>query len=342
MTRPCWCGNNDLERFSDDYRICGRCGTLVSTFEHGGDVSHVRADEVDLYGQDYWFGHMEHDLGFANIYQRARTDLAERCPHWLKTVLNYRTPPGRVLELGSAHGGFVAMLRWAGFDATGLELSPAIAQLARDLFHVPMLQGPIEDQEIETGSLDVIALMDVLEHLPDPVQTMQHCVRLLKPDGFLLIQTPKYPEGKPLEAMRNDEDRFVEQLKEDEHLYLFSERSVVRFFGGLGYNHVSFEPAFFSHYDMFLTVSREALQSIDTALQEERVSQVETGRLVLAVLDLHNQLQRSVPRSAFDASEADRAARLEVIQRQERELREALAARGILRRIADRLRRSRR
>ena len=171
------------------------CGTLVSRFHHDRDVARVTSDDSDLYGRDYWFGHMENDLGFANIYQRARTDLTERCPHWLKTLLKYQLPPARVLELGSAHGGFVATLKWAGFDASGLELSPAIAQIARTLFDVPMLEGPAEDQEIPSSSLDVIALMDVLEHLPDPVATMRHCIDLLTPDGFLLIQTPRFPEG---------------------------------------------------------------------------------------------------------------------------------------------------
>jgi len=41
------------------------------------------------------------------------------------------------------------------------------------------------------------------------MQTMRHCVRLLKPEGLLLIQTPRYPEGKSLEVMRKDGDRFV-------------------------------------------------------------------------------------------------------------------------------------
>ena len=73
--------------------------------------------------------------------------------------------------------------------------------------------------------------------------------------------------------MQNERSRFLEMLKEEEHLYLFSAGSVVRFFADLGCPHVSFEPAFFSHYDMFITVSREALAPIDTAVQEERLVQ---------------------------------------------------------------------
>ncbi len=170
-------------------------------------------------------------------------------------------PPGRVLELGSAHGGFVALLAQAGFQATGLELSPAIVEIARELFGVPMLTGPIEDQAIAPGSLDVIALMDVLEHLPDPVGSMRASVQALAPDGFLLIQTPAYPEGVSYAEMQATGSRFLELLKANEHLYLFSARSLRQFFAALGCDHVTFEPALFSHYDMFAVVGRQPARS---------------------------------------------------------------------------------
>lgn len=316
VIRPCWCGNHELESFSEHYLHCRDCDTLVSQYHHDVDVSRVRSDQNDLYGQDYWFGHMENDLGFANIYERAKSDLTERAPHWLKTLLRHRTPPGAVLELGSAHGGFVALLRWAGFDATGLELSPAIAEIAESLFQVPMLKGPIEDQNLAPGSLDVIALMDVMEHLPSPVETMGACLRLLKPGGFLLIQTPKFPDDATLESLVSSGDRFVEQLKEREHLYLFGARSIVRFFAALGAAHVSFEPAYFSHYDMFVTVSREPLAVIPEPDQQAALIKTPAGRLVAALLDLYKRLGDSVPRSVFEVAEADRSERLAILERQ--------------------------
>ena len=318
--------------------VCVSCGTLVSRFHHDRDVARVTSDDSDLYGRDYWFGHMENDLGFANIYQRARTDLTERCLHWLKTLLKYRVPPARVLELGSAHGGFVATLKWAGFDASGLELSPAIAQIARTLFDVPMLEGPAEDQKIPSGSLDVIALMDVLEHLPDPVATMRHCIDLLTPDGFLLIQTPKFPEGCSFDDLTRDGDRFLEQLKANEHLYLYSERSVRQFFAELGLESLVFEGALFSHYDMFFVASRRPLAPIDLQVQEERLLATSGGRLVLALLDLHAQVQGSVSRAVFEEIEADRAARLQIIERQGEQLGQLAHENAILRGELDGLR----
>ena len=221
----CWCGNSDLGDFSPDYLRCPRCETLVLRRMPGEDVTAVGPDEAGLYGKGYWFDHQEKDVGFPNITQRSRADLPERCVHWLRAVLKYKVPPAKTLELGAAHGGFVALLRLAGFDAKGLELSPWIADYARRTFGVPMLQGSIERQPLEPGSLDVVAMMDVIEHLPDPIGTLRACVRLLKPDGVLFVQTPQYPESASLEQLQATGATFVQHLRPQEHLHLFSRRA---------------------------------------------------------------------------------------------------------------------
>ena len=44
--RACWCGRTDLEPFSEHYRVCRTCGTLVSRAPY----------RAELYGEDYWQG----------------------------------------------------------------------------------------------------------------------------------------------------------------------------------------------------------------------------------------------------------------------------------------------
>jgi len=285
----CWCGNSDLREFDADYGACDRCGTLVLRDMPSGDVTDVKGDEAGLYGRDYWFTHQEQEVGFPNITRRSRTDLPERCVHWMRTVLRYRTPPGKTLELGAAHGGFVAMMRWAGFDATGLELSPWICDYARKTFGVPMLQGPVERQPVAAESLDVVLMMDVIEHLPDPVGTLRHCVSLLKPDGVLVIQTPEYPQGQTLEQLKATGSKFVQHLRPREHLYLLGRRAATELISQVGCPHVCFEPAMFAEYDQFFVASRSplppALEKVpDTA--REALERTPTGRFIGALLDL--------------------------------------------------------
>src|SRR6185503_8503899 len=116
--RLCWCDKSSLVTFSPDYAVCQHCGTLVSQVGLSVEQLTVRDDDQDFYGREYWLSHQRQDLGLPDIYARARSDLPERGLYWLRTLLSYKLPPARVLELGSSHGGFVALLRWAGFDAT--------------------------------------------------------------------------------------------------------------------------------------------------------------------------------------------------------------------------------
>src|SRR5581483_2548786 len=139
---PCWCGNENLSAFGEGYLRCDACQTLVAAVFPERDPTHVTDDAADLYGRDYWFDHQRRDLNCPDIISRARTDLSERCIHWLRSILQYKLPPAKVLEIGCAHGGFVAMLHQAGFDASGLELSPEIVRLAKHTFDIPVLSGP--------------------------------------------------------------------------------------------------------------------------------------------------------------------------------------------------------
>jgi 2-polyprenyl-3-methyl-5-hydroxy-6-metoxy-1,4-benzoquinol methylase len=311
----CWCGNEMLSVFSQDYLRCSACETLISTHIPEGDITRVADDAHDFYGREYWFAHQEKDLGFESIVSRARTDLPERCLYWLRTLFKYKLPPGRVLELGSGHGGFVSLLRWAGFDAQGLELSPWVRDFAESSFDVRMLLGPLEDQQLDRDSFDVIVLMDVLEHLPDPVRTLKSCADLLKSEGILIMQTPKYPEGMKYGDLVADSGQFIENLTKasNEHLYLFSQQAICRLLSEFDFKHVQFESPIFAGLDMFLVASRERLGTVDEKAASECLLQTPNGRMVQALIDLDDRLHDLTNR--FVIAEEDRAARLDQINK---------------------------
>jgi SAM-dependent methyltransferase len=218
----------------------------------------------------------------------------------------------------------------AGYDASGVEMSPWVVEFGQKTFGIPVAVGPIEDLDIAPCSLDVIVLMDVLEHLPDPVATMTHCLSLVKPDGLLLIQTPQFREGINFTTLVETKGAFLEQLKADEHLYLFSENSVTQLFEQLGAEYIQFEPAIFAHYDMFFVVSRAPLVVNETEDIESALLATPSGRIALALLDIAGQVrtndfqnERNLLEAKladlqhnFDAVEKDRFARGEAIEGQ--------------------------
>ena len=318
--RTCWCGNTEFLPFGAEYGECRACGTLVAQKGLSDAELLVNDDEHDFYGKQYWLDHQKHDLGFPDIHTRARNDLTERNLHWLKTLLKYRLPPAAVIELGCAHGSFVALMQQAGYQASGIEMSPWVVAFGQDTFGISVRTGPIESVDWSLASLNVIALMDVLEHLPDPTATMRRCLRLLKPDGLLLIQTPKF-EGLSYEALIESKSPFLDQLKSDEHLYLFNKRSVTEFFARLGAEYIRFEPAIFSHYDMFFVVSRVPLQINTPEKVQSALLATPNGRLALALLDLRDRELDLIQK--WEESESDRAARLEQILELTRLLKES-------------------
>jgi len=295
----CWCGERHLEPFSPDYWRCPTCGTLVLREWPDESLTEV-SDQGELYSKDYYLKRLPEQYGYPDLLSRARNDLSERVLHWLHVLLRYRLPPADVLELGSGHGGFVAMMAEAGYHAQGLELSPWLVAWSQDLFQIPMLQGPLEQQHLPPHSLDVVVLMDVLEHLPDPEGTMRQAASLLRPRGFFLVQTPDFREEYRYQGLLAQQHPFLQQFKPDQHLFLFSRRAVRLLFERVGFSWMHFEPAIFAHYDMFFVAAREPLTPNSPDAIAEALERRRAGRLVEALLDLW---------ARYQASEEDRRAR---------------------------------
>ena len=284
--RACWCGHPTLAAYSTDYHVCHECGTLVSRAPLPPEAFTVQTDSGELYSKDYWHERQTEHHGLPDISRRARLDLPERCTHWLRHLLARRLPPARVLELGCAHGGYVALLGWAGFTATGTEMSPWVVEFSRQTFGINALAGPIETQPFAPGSFDVIVLNDVLEHLPTPATTLAHCARLLEPDGFFVIQTPEYKEHLTHADLVAKQDIFLRHMdgNNDEHLYLYSRRSATDFFTRLGFPALEFANPVYS-YDMFFTAARAPLAMHPEEKISAALAAQPTGRLVQALLD---------------------------------------------------------
>lgn len=274
------------------------------------NIAKVDSDDTDFYGKQYWHSHQD-SLHYPNVIQRARLDLTERCLYWLNYFLKYTLSPGKVIELGCSHGGFVALLQLLGFQASGLELSQWVVNFAKETFKIPMLKGMIEEQNIEPHSLNAIIMMDVVEHLQEPAKTLKHISTLLNKNGILMIQMPLYQEEKTYQQLINEQSPFLSHLKHDEHLYLFSEQAISTLLNEIDLPYIQFEPAIFSHYDMFLVASNAPLAPIHYSKIEEYLQTTPAGRIVQALLDLYKN--NCSQRETIQFIEKDSNARFEQI-----------------------------
>jgi ubiquinone/menaquinone biosynthesis C-methylase UbiE len=100
--------------------------------------------------------------------------------------------PTRVLDLGSGDGRFAARLAEEGAAVTGLDPSAVALERARaahpDLeFVAPAADGrlPFED-----SSFDVVACLDVLQHVLDTQLLVSEARRVLARGGLLAVAVP--------------------------------------------------------------------------------------------------------------------------------------------------------
>ncbi len=101
-------------------------------------------------------------------------------------------PLGRFLDFGCGRGGLIAGVSDGDAEYHGVDISPqAIRDAQRDhpqyVFHTMDESGrtPYAD-----GFFDTVALVEVIEHVPNERQTLDEIVRILKPGGTLILTTP--------------------------------------------------------------------------------------------------------------------------------------------------------
>ncbi len=95
----------------------------------------------------------------------------------------------RLFEVGAHVGLFLAEAADHGWKATGIEPSAWAVAEGSSRFGVSLRQGAIETLRIRKDSTDALVLLDVLEHLVDPVAALRRLQPMLTWDGLLVIST---------------------------------------------------------------------------------------------------------------------------------------------------------
>jgi SAM-dependent methyltransferase len=139
----------------------------------------------DLYGASYYQIYGGLDAGY-DADPRARRHEAYRRLRFLRRYV--RT--GRLLEVGSAVGYFLAAAKRGGFAVVGIEPAAELARTAGERFGVDVRAGFVEDAELEPASVDAVCAWHVLEHIPDPLAVLRELHTVLKPGGILALEVP--------------------------------------------------------------------------------------------------------------------------------------------------------
>lgn len=134
---------------------------------------------------------------------------------------------GTLLDIGCGVGDFCLVAGEAGFEVSGTEFSDIYAEEAKKRVSFSKLYvGRLQEISFGEATFDVITLWHVLEHLPDPLETLMCLRQLLNVGGLVCIEVPNVEQTRKRPMYRSDlEDYPVERL---EHLFYYSGHALER------------------------------------------------------------------------------------------------------------------
>ncbi len=145
---------------------------------------------------------------------------------------------GRLLDIGTAAGAFLAAARARGWDVDGCEPNRWLAEWGTRHYGIPIRPGDLFAQSFTPASFDVVTLWDVIEHTPDPARVIGHVSELLTPGGLLVINYPDI--GSWIARLLGRRWPFLSSV----HLYYFTRQTIVRFLEQHGLEVLEIRPHF--------------------------------------------------------------------------------------------------
>jgi ubiquinone/menaquinone biosynthesis C-methylase UbiE len=93
-----------------------------------------------------------------------------------------------ILDVGCGIGEYLGKV--AGWNETIVGLDLDCVSLKKRVSQFLSIQGDAQHLPFKATEFDLILFSEVLEHMPDPESALDEIVRVLKPDGRLIISTP--------------------------------------------------------------------------------------------------------------------------------------------------------
>lgn len=177
----------ELERYSgcgDSEELETRCTRALDDLkgEWTGNVSRQDRRSVEQF----------YDKSRAMLYELMwwHTLIEDASPLAYVLALHFAMNHGcrKYLDFGAGVGSGAILFARHGFDVTLADISSPMLDFSRWRLESRRLSArfiDLKEERLSNDGFDIVAAMDVFEHLVDPVSTVDEISRALKPGGFL-------------------------------------------------------------------------------------------------------------------------------------------------------------
>lgn len=100
-------------------------------------------------------------------------------------------PARRILDVGCGDGVLLELCKEAGLDCEGGEVSQPLVENLRRRFGEAAIHGS-SLVHIPPETFDVVFLINVIEHVEDPLELLEQVYQVLRPGGIVLIHAPNF------------------------------------------------------------------------------------------------------------------------------------------------------
>ncbi|MEI6437685.1 MAG: class I SAM-dependent methyltransferase [Candidatus Omnitrophota bacterium] len=192
------CGADDPQEIYPATYKDDRAENIVETFRSSGDETLVdRLVRCRRCGFQYLNPRLKAELvlqgysgGEDQVFVSQAESREKTFDEALGSIEKMLPAKGRVLDVGTAGGSFLAVARRRGWETAGCEPNRWLCSWAGSHYGLAVTPGTIFDMRLADASFDLVTLWDVLEHTPDPRRVLQECRRVLKPGGILVVNYP--------------------------------------------------------------------------------------------------------------------------------------------------------
>lgn len=134
---------------------------------------------------------------------------------------------GKVLEIGSSEGTLLKFLRDdEGWAVKGCEPFEMFARYGIKNWGIDTDLSFFESSNYKT-SFDLVALMHVIEHIPNPVSFLKDISKVMNKNGIIFMETPNL--AKPYKG------RISHAMFSAPHLIIYSKHSISNLFAAAGF-----------------------------------------------------------------------------------------------------------